>query len=196
MGLDSRANVSDGEDLTRRPLSYFVQPEQVRNGQSTVLIRLPTSWATKKHFPGAQHGFVSGINFPLRSHWSETIKEKKMVADRIESLRQARPSRGAEMFNMDWLLTQKGAQAAFPMALESIIEMSGGAWKTLYGEGFWNQLSDSTYPNMITMDDIHGNHQKAMAMVMYDIISESLSGTEVRRSWGHGEDGARGDRFV
>ncbi|GAB0136297.1 hypothetical protein EsDP_00004603 [Epichloe bromicola] len=172
--IKHRGSFSEGgEDLTRRPLKHFITPKLMQSKKSTVLVRIPSSWALRKHFPGSKEGFVTGLNFPLKSHWSKTNDVQKMMDDQLSRLREARGSRASEMYNMDWLLTQVGIQVAFP--LDSIMELSRAAWRTLYGE-FWQALTDQTYPNMVTMDDIHGNSHKALAMVMNKCLAARRCG--------------------
>ncbi|KAK2597458.1 hypothetical protein QQS21_005928 [Conoideocrella luteorostrata] len=174
--IKHRKSVRRDEDLTRRPLDYFIQRDLVEEKKSSVLIRVPAHWAledAEKDFPGAKEGFISGLNFPLKTQWSDTNSASRMTDNQLSRLQRARPSRNSQMLNMDWLLTQKGIQAVIPM--ESIMELSRVAWRTLYG-AFWQALSDETYPNMVTMDDIHGNQQKTMAMVINKCLAARRCG--------------------
>ncbi|KAG5974659.1 hypothetical protein E4U55_008098 [Claviceps digitariae] len=158
-----RASVPDHKDITHRPLNSFISPKGREMGQSSVLIRVPTSWARRRGFPGPKHGFVSGTSLPLTSRWSNTNHLNNLVVDQLKRLYEARSSRKSHMHNMDWVLTLSDLQAAFPVA--SITDMSRGAWRALYGR-LWRALSDTTYPNMLSLDDIHGSSLKAMAMTV------------------------------
>ncbi|KHN99417.1 LysM domain-containing protein [Metarhizium album ARSEF 1941] len=163
--LSNRVRVPEDVDLSIRPLNQFISRRRGARGRSSVLVRLPTSWAAKPHFPGSKEGFVSGANFPLKTRWSNTNKAEELVKDQLFGLAEARPSRSSGMYDVQWILTQKGAQVAFPVQYNSIIELSGAAWRTLSQE-FWEALTDESYPNWVTMDDIHGTSLKAMAMAI------------------------------
>ncbi|KAG8418028.1 hypothetical protein J3459_006257 [Metarhizium acridum] len=161
--LNHRANLPNVTDISRRPLNRFISGAGGEQGKSCVLVRVPTSWATMKHFPGSKEGFLTGANLPLNSRWSDTNAFQKLVKDQVSGLLRARPSRSSELYNMDWVITQQGLGAAIPHI--SIIGLAGVAWRTLYQQ-FWDALSDQSYPNWITMDAIHDNSLKAMAMAM------------------------------
>ncbi|KIE02345.1 LysM domain-containing protein, partial [Metarhizium majus ARSEF 297] len=161
--LNHRANVSNITDISRRPLNSFINSSVRRQGKSCLLVRVPTSWATMEHFPGRKEGFVTGDNLPLNSHWSNTNMYQTLVKDQVAGLIKARPSRSSELYNMDWLITQSGQGVVIPRI--SIITLAGVAWRTLYYQ-FWDALTDRSYPNWITMDAIHDNSLKAMAMTI------------------------------
>jgi hypothetical protein len=163
--LNNRHVLPDRRDITTLPLSYFVNERNRRNGRSHVIVRVSALWERLNHFPGHGEGFVSALSMPTGSRWTNTNKVDRLVEHQIEGLREARKSRNAEIYNMDWILNQQGIQRIFPMSYESIVEMSGPAWRTLYQE-FWEALTDETYPNWITLDDVHGSQHKAMAMAI------------------------------
>ncbi|EFZ01621.1 phosphoinositide-specific phospholipase C-like phosphodiesterases superfamily [Metarhizium robertsii] len=161
--LNHRADVSNVTDISRRPLNWFINSNASRQGKSCLLVRVPTSWATMEHFPGRQEGFVTGDNLPLNSRWSNTNAYQTLVKDQVAGLIEARRSRSSELYNMDWLITQSGQGVVIPSI--SIITLAGVAWRTLYYQ-FWDALTDHMYPNWITMDAIHDNSLKAMAMTI------------------------------
>lgn len=163
--INWRPHYKEDADLSRLPLSDLIDEKLAKSGRSVSLIRVPTEWASKKHFPGSHSGFFTGVNLPLKTRWSDTNKLQKLIDDQVKGLREARSSRKSEMYNMDWILTQQNIQVAFPMQLESIVEMSRQAWKALYSD-LWGALTDISYPNLITMDNIHGNEQKAIVMAI------------------------------
>ncbi|OAQ62080.1 LysM domain-containing protein [Pochonia chlamydosporia 170] len=174
--LQHRHALPDGVDISTRPLNTLISERLRKRGRSCVIVRLPTSWATKKYFPGSKEGFLSGVNFPYKTRWSNTNKMKTLVEDQLRGLREARPSRSSQMYNMDWILTQQRSQALFPLDLESIIELSGEAWKTLF-QDLWNALTDETYPNWIALDNIHGNQHKALAMAINKCLAARNCGS-------------------
>ncbi|KAG5948751.1 hypothetical protein E4U53_006156 [Claviceps sorghi] len=153
----------DHQDITRRPLDSFISPETKDKRQSSVIIRVPADWAKDGGFPGPKQGFVSADSFPLSSRWSNAHHLEDLVVDQTNYLNKMRPSRTSVMHNMDWVLTQSVLQVVFPV--RSIIEMSRGSWRALYGS-FWGALSDTTYPNMLSLDAVQGSSLKAIVMAV------------------------------
>ncbi|OAA46059.1 LysM domain-containing protein [Metarhizium rileyi] len=163
--LNHRRALPKNEDLTLRPLNFFIDKDLGRRGRSCVVVRVPVSWAARAHFPGSTEGFVSGADFPLRSRWSDTNHVEKLVEDQLARMKEARPQRDAEVYNMEWVITQQGVQTVTASDIETIIELSGQAWRTMHHE-LWQSLTHLTYPNWITMDDIHGSSHKALVMAI------------------------------
>ncbi|KAG5923052.1 hypothetical protein E4U42_005065 [Claviceps africana] len=174
-GIQWRAALPDDkQDLTLRPLDSFISPESKDMRRSSVLIRVPASWAAKTGFPGPKEGFVSADAFPLSSRWSDTHHIDRLVADQTDHLNKMRHSRTSSMHNMDWVLTQSSLQAVFPV--QSIIELSRGSWRALYGR-FWRALSDTTYPNMLSLDAVHGSSLKALVMTVNKCLAARRCGS-------------------
>ncbi|KAG5932271.1 hypothetical protein E4U59_007597 [Claviceps monticola] len=168
MIIKHRANlrVRDEEDITLWPLKKFITPEHKELGRSTVIIRVPTEWAKRGNF-SAEEGFVSEENFPIGSHPIRTHKLTLMIDEQIASLNDARPSRTAAMYNMDWFLTT-GVLQTFDMvkafvAAPFLLELNREAWRTLFSQS-WTAMSGTTYPNVITMNNVHDSSLKAMVM--------------------------------
>ncbi|KAG5993813.1 hypothetical protein E4U54_003272 [Claviceps lovelessii] len=169
-----RAAVPDNQDLTLRPLNSFISPETRQTGRSSVLIRVPASWAMRTSFPGPKEGFISAASFPLTSRRTKTEHLNNLVVDQIKRLREARPSRNSTMHNMDWFFTQTDYHASFPWL--PITELSRASWRALYGR-FWRALSDTTYPNMMSLDAIHDSSLKALAMVVNKCLAARRCGS-------------------
>ncbi|KAG6208796.1 hypothetical protein E4U35_008069 [Claviceps purpurea] len=168
--IKHRANLRfrDKEDITFWPLKDFISPEHKDLGQSTVIIRVPSEWAKKGNF-SAEEGFVSEENFPIGSHPIRTDKVDMFVKEQVVSLTEARPSRTAGMYNMNWFLTT-GVLQAYNLGkalgvVPFLLERNREAWRTLYNQS-WYAMSDTTYPNIITMNNVHGGSLKAMVMVI------------------------------
>ena len=175
MKLKHLIAVPEDHDLTEWPLRRFLNIAYSKHNKvrSAVLIRVHPSWAARKHFPGSKKGFVTGVNLPLKSRWSDVGDVKKMATDQITSLKNARPNRNATLYNVDWLLTQKSLSAVFP--LQSIMTMALQAWRAMYDE-LWGALTDQTYPNLLTVDNIHGNEHKTFVMAINKCLAARKCG--------------------
>ncbi|KAG6000200.1 hypothetical protein E4U21_005743 [Claviceps maximensis] len=152
------------QDVTRRPLNFFISPDVMAPGRSSVLIRVPASWTQFNGYPGIKHGFVTSDLMPLNSRSSNTYEPDKMFLDQLKHLNESRPSRDSVMHNMDWVLDQTRLIRT-PIYADPIIDTSRGTWPALFGR-LWRALSDTRYPNMISLDYIQGDSLKTMAMVV------------------------------
>ncbi|KAF5564571.1 hypothetical protein FPHYL_4672 [Fusarium phyllophilum] len=90
----------------------------------------------------ADSGFFSRSQFPLFDEYSNTKRQKKMVADQLAKMKKQRKSPGSKMFLMSWFLTQR---------LHPIISNAKQANRALI-ELLWPAMSPSTYPNIISVD--------------------------------------------
>ncbi|KAG5968299.1 hypothetical protein E4U56_000386 [Claviceps arundinis] len=150
------------QDITLRPLKEFVTPELKKTGRSTVIIRVPSTWAKKGLFP-AKEGFISEDYFPLSTHRIKNKEIGQFVTDHVAALKAARPSRIALMYNMAWF---RAVPILDLLSMRpSLHEFSKVAWPGFYTD-IWSNLSDTTYPNMVSMDNVHGSALKAMVMVI------------------------------
>ncbi|KAG6088757.1 hypothetical protein E4U15_005169 [Claviceps sp. LM218 group G6] len=150
------------QDITLRPLKEFISPELKKTGRSTVIIRVPSTWAKTGIFP-AKEGFISEDYFPLSSHRIKNGEIGQFVKDHVAALKAARPSRMALMYNMAWF---RAVPILEVLSMRpSLHEFSKIAWPGFYTD-IWSNLSDTTYPNMVSMDNIHGSALKAMVMVI------------------------------
>lgn len=158
--LRHRVRVPDDEDLTAWPLRRFIG-----NGTSAVVVRFDQSWLDRapNGFPGGADGFVTGLQMPYQGSWSDADDVAEMMADQLAQLARLRPDRHRPAFHSQWLISQSPTQTVF--LSESIIRINAPAWRTLYHE-LWGALSDQTYPNWISMDNLHGSQLKAMAMAI------------------------------
>jgi hypothetical protein len=173
--LKHRHELPEKTDITKLPLRELISQSGRDRGESRVIIRVPAAWAGDEAFPGAKHGFISTNYMPLNERWSDTNKIDTLVSDQLKHLGRKRPSPAAEMYHMQWILSQQGIQAALPPRYESIITLAAAAWKTLYGP-LWDALTDQTYPNWIGMDNIHGNQHKALAMAINKCLAAKRCG--------------------
>lgn len=167
--LRHRAVVPDDEDLTTWKLNKFVG-----SGTSSVIVRINSSWlADGTRFPGGTEGFVTEVNFPANGHWSNTGDSHKLVADQLAILPMARPSRAAPVYNADWIITLQGAAAAIP--IWSLPEIAGMAWRDVYHQ-FWDAMTDITYPNWITLDDVSHEGGKTLVMAINQCLAARKCG--------------------
>ncbi|KAG5974242.1 hypothetical protein E4U58_003388 [Claviceps cyperi] len=150
------------QDITLRPLKDFISPEHKQTGRSTVIIRVPSAWAKKGFFP-AKEGFISEDNFPLNSHRVRTRKFTWFADNHVAALKEARPSRIAMMYNMEWFLHESTLDIL--KVMPSNLEFNNAVWPFFCNQ-LWSNLSDTTYPNMVSMDNVHGSSLKAMVMVI------------------------------
>ncbi|KAG6051564.1 hypothetical protein E4U39_000392 [Claviceps sp. Clav50 group G5] len=162
--IKHRANLEHlhEQDITFWRLKDLISPEHKEQGRSTVIIRVPFMWARTPYF-SAKEGFISEDNFPLNSHEINTHRIETLVKGQFAALKEARPSRMTTMYNMDWRVNMPtwGLFGAVP----SLLAWNLATWPALYNQ-FWYALSDTTYPNMITMDNVQGSSLKAMVMTI------------------------------
>ncbi|KAG6102036.1 hypothetical protein E4U30_000429 [Claviceps sp. LM220 group G6] len=150
------------QDITLRPLKEFISPELKKTGRSTVIIRVPSTWAKTGLFP-AKEGFISEDYFPLSSHGIKNKDVGQFVKNHVAALKAARPYRMAHMYNMAWF---RAVPILEVLSIRpSLHEFSKAAWPGFYTD-IWSNLSDTTYPNMVSMDNVHGSALKAMVMVI------------------------------
>lgn len=167
--LKYRVAVPETEDVSEWPINKFIG-----NKTSAVLIRVDESWIVEDGFPGGKEGFISGHNFPLRHHWSNTNKGTVLLKDQVENLVANRNQRSNEVYVSDWLLTQKGIGVVIP--LDSIMKLAQAAWRMMYHE-LWDALTENMYPNWLALDDIHGNQPKSFVMAVNYCLAARQCGT-------------------
>lgn len=167
--LRHRAVLPANVDITKWTLNDFVG-----NGTSSVIVRIDSSWLVDgARFPGSYEGFVTEASFPTNTHWSNTGDSKKLVEDQLAILPMARPSRLAPIYNADWIITLQGLGAAIP--IWSLLEIAGMAWRDVYHQ-FWDAMTDVTYPNWITLDDLSHDGGKALAMAINQCLAARKCG--------------------
>lgn len=161
LDLEHRMSFPDNDtDVSQWSLSRFIG-----NKSSAVIVNFDETWRQMDgdKFPGSQHGFVTGRNFPLTHQWSNAAHVHDMVHDQVNRFHEVRPTPDSPVHIADWVVTQQGIQAALPT--HSILEMAAGAWRSLF-EDLWRQSTSETYPNWVAVDNVRGNQHKSLIMAM------------------------------
>lgn len=159
--LEHRMSFPDNDtDVSQWPLERFIG-----NRSSAVIVNLDETWRQKDgdRFPGSKQGFVTGRNFPLTHQWSNAGRVRDMVRDQVDKFHQVRQTPDSPVHIADWVITQKGLEAALPT--QSILEMAAPAWRSLF-EDLWRQSTSETYPNWVGVDNVRGNQHKSLIMAM------------------------------
>lgn len=161
LGLEHRMSFPDNDtDISQWSLERFIG-----NRTSAVIVNFDETWRQKDgdKFPGSQHGFVTGRNFPLTHQWSNAAHTHDMVKDQVNKFHEVRRTPDSPVHIADWVVTQQGIQAALPT--HSILEMAAPAWRSLF-EDLWQQSTSETYPNWVGVDNVRGNQHKSLIMAM------------------------------
>ncbi|KAL6906948.1 PLC-like phosphodiesterase [Trichoderma evansii] len=161
LGLEHRMSFPDNDtDVSQWSLDRFIG-----NRTSAVIVNFDETWRQMDgdKFPGSQHGFVTGRNFPLTHQWSNAAHVHNMVQDQVNKFHEVRQTPDSPVHIADWVVTQRGIQAALPT--HSILEIAAPAWRSLF-EDLWQQSTSETYPNWVGVDNVRGNQHKSLIMAM------------------------------
>ncbi|RFU72806.1 hypothetical protein TARUN_9452 [Trichoderma arundinaceum] len=160
MRLEHRVSVPDDVDVSQRPLGSFIA-----NKTSAVIVNFDETWRQMDgdKFPGGRCGFITGKNFPLTHHWTNTDDVRHMVRDQVKQFHEVRRESDKPVHIADWVLTQQGLQAALPS--RSILELAAPAWRSLF-EDLWRESTSESYPNWVAVDNVRGNQHKSLLMAM------------------------------
>lgn len=159
--VDHRVNVTNGEDVTKLPISTFIG-----EGQSAVIIRINANRVRhlpKMGFPGSEFGFVTSDDFPMEKRWTDSGDGTTMVVEQIRELEQHRKNGNEDpLYTSDFVITQKGWNIVhqFP-----VTRLNGPAW-ILMASSLWPALRGTIYPNWLSMDAISGTELKGFALAV------------------------------
>lgn len=156
-GLKHRVSIPDNEDISTWPLNDFIA-----NKTSAVIIRVDQDWLEKARFPGGKEGFVTNQYFPTAHKFSNTPHAGFLAKDQVEGI-MAKSPRPSMTYIMDYLLTKTGWRSVLPGP--NLREKAKVTWAKLYSL-VWDMSTDERYPSWISMDGMHSDELKALAMAM------------------------------
>jgi hypothetical protein len=151
-------------DYSSVPVSTFIQP----GSESAVLIRIPDNalLPTNKTLPLS--AFVQFSHLPFDGSFSDTNNATYLTTDQISKLHSLRTLSQSQMQRSTWTITPS-VPAMLDIAnwWNSIIGQATYAHRMLYAK-LWPEMSKSTYPNLIEVDDVHSSHIAALCMAIND----------------------------
>ncbi|EGX95937.1 LysM domain-containing protein [Cordyceps militaris CM01] len=158
-GLENRLVLKPGEDMTKLPLN-----ELLVGGRSGVVVRME-EWRIRDvdNWPGPAEGFVTPTEMPLRKHWTDEERPRKVAEDQLRMLERQREKGNAEpLYNAELLIVQKGINL---INGRKITELNDPAWVMLI-DTFWLAFRGVVYPNWISMDAIRGDQLRAVSVAV------------------------------